>query len=145
MSIRISDMLRALAQHMHDVGVATYQAAGPYPSSTPHPAVTFGKLPPNPPAAVALNHYNTDPEFLERDTPLMFVQLRWRAATLLGVNDLVDDGNAALTTYIPARWPGGVHVLWMVRTTSSVPPAVEDGNGRFERPDNYEIRLNPGD
>lgn len=147
MSTRISDVLRALARQMHNLEVATYQPTGAYPASTPHPAVTFGKLPATPSAAVALNHYNTDPDFGDRFTPLLFVQLRWRAATLLAVNDLIDDANAALTVppSAPVVWPGGVHVQWMVRTTSSVPPAVEDGNGRVERPDNYEIRLNPGD
>lgn len=129
---------------MHDLGVATYMEVDAYPATPTRPVVTFGKLPTAPDLAVALNHYNTDPNFFERATPLMFVQLRWRAPTLLGVNDLVDDANTALTTYTPASWPGGVNTLWIVRATSSVPPAVEDETGRWERPDNYEIRLTPG-
>lgn len=131
---------------MTDLGVASY--ADSYTGNEPHPTVWFGDLPDKPANAVAINDYNTDPDFFTvNSNPLIMVQMRWRSDSddPLAVRDLAFDAFEALHTYptSPVSWPGGVSVLWMLRTITA--PPTRDDNQRWTKADSYEIRLNPGD
>lgn len=138
-----SAVAASLAQHLHNLGLATYSPTGAYPGTPTHPAVFFGRLADRPDRAVAITHYNTDPEYdTHIGSPLMRFQLRWRGngdpRTVWG---FADAAAQALRTKTPATWPGGVHVLTCWRSITA--PIEADSNERWMRADSYEIRLNP--
>jgi len=137
-------VLDGLAQHMHAHGIATYAANGVYPATVTAPAVFFGRLAPGPDLAVAVAHYNTDPDIdTTVNNPKIFVQLRWRGGKdPRTVQDAADAAFAVLHTDTPGIWPGGIRPLWMYRTITA--PLEADDNDRWMRADSYEIRLNPG-
>ena len=144
MTIRLSDVLKSLAQHMHDVGVAAYGSDAYVPAALP--AVVFGHLPDEPANAVAINYYNTDSDiFTVAATPLIRLQLAWRSdsESPLDAMDLAEAGFEKLHTLTPGRWPGGVHPLWMVRTITNKPE--RDENDRWIQADSYDLQLNPGE
>lgn len=133
----------ALAQHLHNLGLVTYNATGAYTAPT-KPAVFFGRLADQPNRAVAISHYNTDPEYdTHIGSPLMRFQLRWRAVGLdpRVVQNDADAAMLALRTKTPVTWPGNVHVLTCWRSITA--PIETDSNERWMRADSYEIRLNP--
>lgn len=140
------DVLRALAQHLEDRGVAVY--ADTYPTTEgPLAVVTFGRLPQRPILAVALNRYNTDTS-ADSANPTMRIQLRWRAPKLLAVEQIADDTHRAIRfnespdlTSEPQTWPGGVRVQSCARVISA--PSEPDANGNWERADSFELILNP--
>ncbi|WFN91479.1 minor capsid protein [Gordonia sihwensis] len=140
----VTRLLDSLAQYMNDAGVATFAADGIYQPTVTAPAIYFGMLHDKPDTAVAINHYDTDPDvFTHQHNPLMRVQLRWRGdRDPRTVHRIADKGFTALHTLTPGPWPGGLHPAWVQRTI--VAPIETDQNGRWMRCDSYEIRLNPG-
>ncbi|MET9329476.1 minor capsid protein [Tsukamurella sp. NPDC003166] len=145
MTASSAEVLRALAQHLADLGVAVYTPT--YPASVPLPAVTFGRLPQSPTLAVALNRYHTDTS-ADSANPTMRIQLRWRASKLLAVERIADDAHRAIRfnespdlTSEPQMWPGGVRVQSCARVISA--PSEPDANGNWERADSFELILNP--
>ncbi len=140
----VARVLDALAQHMHDLDVATFQPDGVYAATVTRPAVYFGQLHDKPDTAVSINHYWTDPDtFTVSGSPLMRVQLRWRGdKDPRTVHTLADHAFERLHTQTPGPWPGGLHPQWVQRIL--VAPIEPDSNGRWMRCDSYEIRLNPG-
>lgn len=140
----IGAVLKALAQVMHDKGVATYSPTAPYvESDLRSPAVVFGELNPSPVWAVALCHYGTDPDVdTVEGSPLHRVTLAWRSPKTDPISGVYADakrGFDALHTLTPGPWPGGVDPQWMLRTISG---QAERDNGRWIVPDSYDIRLN---
>lgn len=141
-----AQVLRALAQHLEDQGLAVYADVYP-PSEGALPAVTFGRLPSAPILAVALNRYNTDAR-ADSANPTIRVQLRYRAKKYLTVEQIADDTWKAIRfnespdlTSEPRLWPGGVRVQSCVRVISA--PSEPDANGNWERADSFEMILNP--
>lgn len=134
----------AIALRLQALGLVAYSPAGAYPASPSSPAVFFGRLAEKPDLAVAIAHYNTDPEYdTHIGSPLMRFQLRWRTpkGDPRPVGNLADAAAIALRTKTPATWPGGVRVLTCWR---SITAQIEtDSNERWMRADSYEIRLNP--
>lgn len=140
----LSAVLRSLAQHMNDGGVAIYSATGGYDDDIVLPGVVFGELPMNPGNCVAINFYGIDPDVWTVETnPLVRVQLAWRADSTnpLAALDFAEDGFEFLHSMTPGPWPGGVRPLWMQRTISNL---AERANDRQIKADSYDIRLNPG-
>lgn len=138
-----AQVLRALAQHLEDQGLAVYADVYP-PGEGALPAVTFGRLPSAPILAVALNRYNTDTT-TDSHNPYFYVQLRWRAKKLTAVEDLADNAFRTLhffeRTDPPRIYPGGVHVQRCTRVIAA--PADPDANGNWERADSYQLTINP--
>lgn len=146
MTISLPHVLRSLAQHMDDQGVALFSLTDPYPDDPIRPAVTFGAFPESPIKAVAINYYNTNPNiFTVATTPLIRVQLAWRSDSEneLDVIELAENGFEKLHTMTPGPWPGGVHPIWMLRTITNKPD--RDQNDRWIQADSYDIQLNPGE
>lgn len=138
----VEQVLDSLAQHLHDLGVATFAPDGVYPATVTAPAVYFAQLYKAPDPAVAIAHYYSDPDVMLGGSPRMRFQLRWRGdRTPQTVNRYADRAYAALHTLTPGSWPGGVRIQWCVRQI--VAPLEPDENGRWERADSYEIQLNP--
>lgn len=140
----VARLLDGWAQHMHNLGIATFAPDGIYPATVTAPAIYFGKLVDKPDLAVALNHYGADPDvFTQQHNPLMRVQLRWRGTKdPRTVHAIADAAYDVLHTMTPGPWPGGLRPLWVQRTL--VAPIEPDSNSRWMRADSYEIRLNPG-
>ncbi len=136
---------RAIAQHLHDLGLALF--ANAYPASPDKPTVWFGVLPSKPDAAVAVNVYNRDPDpDTTEGNPLVMVQLLWRAAGAQKhpVERLAHAAFEQLhNPKTPAVWPGGLRTLSVVRHITA--PAAQDSNGRWTKADSYQIRLTPGE
>ncbi|AEV51981.1 phage tail terminator protein [Prescottella equi] len=141
-----SDELEAaLAQRLHDMGLADYQPTGAYPTNLTVPAVFFGSMPDKPNGAVLINVYNDD---RERDphTPIYLVQLRFRSisGTRRDTERMANWTFSALDDRVNERsnsqW-GAIRVLHCHRHLRA--PAEPDMNGRWSRPDSYTIMTNP--
>ena len=149
MTISVSAVLRSLAQHMHDIGVADYRPAPAYypDDFTPElPAVALGDFPQAPIKSVAIIPYGRDPNiFTTATTPLIRVTLAWRSDSEdpTAAMDMADNGFDKLHNETPGPWPGGVHPIWMLRTITNKPD--RDKGDRWIQADSYDIQLNPGE
>jgi hypothetical protein len=136
---------KSIAQYLHNLGLAVYADA--YPTSPTKPTVWFGILPSKPDLAVAINHYNRDPDpDTTEGNPLVMVQLLWRApgSQKHPVERLAHAAFEVLhNPRTPVNLPGGLRALSVVRQ-SSAPPA-QDSNVRWTKAENYYIRLTPGE
>ncbi|HEY9315788.1 phage tail terminator protein [Williamsia sp.] len=146
MTVQLSEVMRSLAQHMHNVGVADYRPTDVYPDDLALPALSLGDFPISPIRSVAVIFYGRDPDvFTTTHSPLLRVQLAWRSDSEdpLDVMDMAEDGFRELHSLTPGLWPGGVHPLWMLRTITNKPE--RDQNDRWIQADSYDLQLNPGE
>ena len=136
---------KAVAQYLHNLGLALYTNA--FPASPNKPVCVFGILPTKPDLAVAINHYNRDPDpDTTEGNPLVMVQLLWRAPDTAKhpVERLAHAAFEVLhNPRTPVNLPGGIRALSVVRHITA--PAAQDSNGRWTKADSYQIRLTPGE
>jgi hypothetical protein len=136
-----TEVLRSLAAHLADSGLARWNSdSTPYGAGT-LPAIFFEHLPDKPDNALAIAAYNDD-RTRDRDNPDIYIQIRGRAAGTnpLAVHDLMDRVYAALDDSSHALW-GTTRVLICLRHIRG--PLITDANNRWTRPDSYTITINP--
>ncbi|MEU4332330.1 minor capsid protein [Nonomuraea dietziae] len=129
-----TDILTAIAEHLHAQGVAVWKPAGGYISTDT--AITFGRLPSTPDRAIALAAYGVD-QFA--DDPVntdgtQGVQLRLRGTTdPRVVDDIADRAFDALQ-----GWQNPAAGILLCTRRINAPMGV-DGNQRWERADSYHL------
>ncbi|AZG43445.1 hypothetical protein [Gordonia insulae] len=142
------DVIMAMAQRAHDLGLVCYRPTPDIPAVPDLPLVVFGQLPDPPVRAVSVNLYNVAPEkddSLQTANPLIYAQWRFREPGDdggLAVNARTHAFFEAMHSETPGPWPGGVSPLWCLRT---VVGETQLDNGAWSKPDSYEIRYNPGE
>jgi hypothetical protein len=136
-------VLRGVAVELAGNSAALYSLSA-YPADPTLPAVFLGALAPAPILSVAVAHYDTNTR-TDSHNPLVRIQLRWRAKSLLLVEGAADRGFRALhffePTDPPRTYPNGLHVQRCRRIVTV--PAEKDANSNWERADSYEFTLNP--
>lgn len=135
------DLVVGLAQHLHALGIARYNASGIYAGSG-LPVIFFGALPDKPDDAILINTYNDD-RSRDDDTPDLSVQIRFRTAGRdpRSTSALADRVFEALHDTSHLTLPSGIRVLLCRRNVTA--PIAPDANGRWTRPDSYMITVNP--
>ncbi|GAA1395149.1 minor capsid protein [Catellatospora coxensis] len=130
-----SRLLVGLAQHLHAAGVATYRATGAY--QTNEIGIFFRKIPQSPDRFVSLAEYPLGTTLQGMADHLTGVQIRLRGTTDPRVcDDLADAIFDELDGLTGARW-GEIPIVQMWR--QSYTPLGEDGNGRWERSENFYV------
>jgi hypothetical protein len=130
-----TDILTAIAEHLHASGVGVLKP----PGSTYTPtdiAITFGRLPSTPDRAIALAAYGVD-QFT--DDPVntdstQGVQLRLRGTTdPRVVDEIADNAFNALQ-----GWQNAAAGILLCTRRINAPMGI-DGNQRWERADSYHL------
>lgn len=130
-----SDVHRAVALRLQEVGVGTFKPTGVY--SAGETGITLKAVPQSPDRIVAISIYAIDEDPDPTDPRRTYsVQLRFRAGTNpTDVDDIADAAYQALSVD-HQEW-GTVRVNRCYRTVMA--PLGMDANGRQERADSYRI------
>ena len=135
MSDWTTNLLTALAEQLHAAGAGVWRPAGP-PYTASETAIVLGRLPTTPDRAIAITPYGVDQD---GDDPVntdgtLGVQFRMRGTPDIRVlNGIAEDVfNALQGLKLPAAG-----VLLMTRRIQA--PMGSDGNGRWERSENYYV------
>jgi len=132
-----ASLLTVVAQLLASTGVAVWKPTGAYTDS--EVGIVLGVPTQSPPAQVALAAYGTsDDPALSDSVVQMQVRMRAAGADVRKVDDLADTVFDALQGLRGATVGSGRLVY--ARRHSTLPLGV-DGNGRFERTDNYTLTV----
>lgn len=136
-----SDLVRGLARHLQANGIGRYIEDDDLESvfASTDTALVAKTLPPSPDRVIALNTYSpTDDPVLPNGSIMVQVRFRGRRGDVYDVDDL---GDAVFDLLHGARYldliPGQPAISRVHRQSSL--QIGEDGNGRMERTDNYEL------
>lgn len=135
--MKVSEITKAVAQYLDDVGVANYYP-DVFPPTITGPVVSIKRLPKSPDDAVAVTVYDVDDALIVPGT-WVSVQLRFRTSgSRTSVDDLADAVFEHLH-FLHRFDMAGVLIQRARRINmASLGP---DENGRDERADNYELLL----
>lgn len=135
--MRVSDVLKGFARILDDNGLGRYidEEADPLAVFGPHDtAIILKNVPSDPDQVIVLNAYGSNDDAVFAMGSLM-VQVRVRGAACDDLADAIFDlmHGARYVRLVPGE-PAVSHIL-----RQSSLQIGEDGNGRQERTDNYEI------
>ena len=132
-----SDLLKGVAQTLHDASVAVYRPASAYQAG--ERAITFGTMPDSPDSVLTLATYPLTDEPREALSKVG-VQVRSRAASYLTAQDLNTLIFATLHGLANLDF-GTCHLVQLLRATSI--PMGTDAANRWEYSANFYADINP--
>lgn len=133
-----NDLMAGVAQYLEDHGVGSWQASGSYPAGTVVP-IFMKSVPGTPDSVITLSAYPVQDDETFNDS-LVGMQVRSRGTKdPRSVEDIADSVFDALHGLGGIEITAGVWLVLCYRASgTSLPP---DGNGRFERTDNYYMQV----
>ena len=132
------DLLTGLAAYLHSASVGTWKATGAYTSG--QTAIVIGALPQTPDRAIALAFYPVeDSPSLSDSVAGVQVITRWGGEDPTATDDLADGVFDALHGMTAVTLSTGVRVVQCLHQSGA--SLGRDGNGRWERSDNYYLTI----